>query len=330
MPVSWQLGTPPAQLIVPVRQLFVGVHAAPGLQVSLHALVSSQKPPGQDVPTGSNASSGQAFASPSHTSWMSQGPAEGLQTVPAACLPSAGQSLLDPSQVSATSQAPAASRHVAPALPAPTALHTGTPLVQSKIPSSHTFPVSQGASQLGGSPASSPASIPPSVPLSGVPASVDASAPASLNMTLTHPLPGTHASVSPQLPTIGENRHSPLVQSTSPQASTSAGQSLADSQTLSAHASGVSGEHEGVTQTPLSHWFAAGAPELGHSTFRQLRVSTMVAVVWPVTSTATLRRITRAPSGPKRVAVSSSSSGNSSSKLAIAIPRTKSSPARGV
>ena len=214
LPIGTQDGVPPVQSIWPRRQTFAGVHAAPAEQVSLQVFVSSQEPPEHAVPMASKASRGHALLVPSQTSAMSHSPASARHSVPAGTRASSGHSVLAPSQTSAASQSPAASRHVIPALPGPAPVQTGIPVEQSKRPSSHALPVSQGMPQEG-APASNPASSggPPSPgPASPGPASpVDASAmiPASPREACTQPTSLSQYSVLPQAPTMGMKRHAP-------------------------------------------------------------------------------------------------------------------------
>jgi hypothetical protein len=89
-------------------------------------------------------SPGHAPDTPSQTSAVSHGPAVARHSVPAMVSESAGQVIAVPSQTSCVSQAPADGRQTVPAVLGPMAVHTGAPLVQSMVASSHGLPVSQG------------------------------------------------------------------------------------------------------------------------------------------------------------------------------------------
>lgn len=194
-PVGSHRGVSPSQTMLPVAQLSAGSQAAPGWQ--LPQVGPLQNPVEHTVPTSTLSSGGQVGALPSHTS--------------------------------SASHSPAAARHTTPAAAGPADTHTGEPDEQSVTPSSQASPRAQASpsAQFPASfPASKPASVPPSVPAS-VPTSTAASCPASdVPPSSTQPLPGTHAWEAPHSPCVGVKRHSPAVHATSPQVSTSVGQSI--------------------------------------------------------------------------------------------------------
>jgi hypothetical protein len=110
--------------------------AALPLQTSrLHGLPSSV----HNASVGTNASTGQVFVVPSHSSPTSHSPAVVLQLVPAANAPSGGQVIASPSQFSAASQIPDAARQSVPELPAGCVQASTAPSHTSRV---HTFPSS--------------------------------------------------------------------------------------------------------------------------------------------------------------------------------------------